>query len=696
MGIPLVLTVFLLYGYSIQDNPNNDAAPSLTETSKSLNLQFDTIPPAGFPYPTQWNWNYSAIPGVNGGTVGAMFFNGKYYMNRWNNATLYRYNPDGPNGGPGTLADSNTSYNAGTGAIRDLTSAPDGSGRQYLWGGAAATALYKMDSLGNRVATYTHTGAAYRTIAWDPNRKGFWSSNFGDNIVCRDTNGVILRTITSTIAGKYGMGFDSTSSPDSAFLWVWSQVTGGLSNQLDKIYLGTGLSVRTYIFNTTAASVGIAGGAEVVVKDNKLMLLLNYQNQAVVGYKIKDLASPPSQCTYTWGSQVSGTANALYSVSAVSDQVAWAAGVGPTVIKTTNGGTTWASATGSGIVGDIYNIYAWSANDALCTTSPSATFIYKTTNGGTSWTQVYTLAGGFINAIEMINATTGYAEGDPVGGKWTILQTTDGGSSWARMATEPTQVGTEAGWNNSMKIIGNNIWFGTNNTKVYRSTDLGLTWTGVATTGTLNTYAVHYNSPTTGLAGGNAMVLSTNGGASYSTVTNPGTTGNINGIEGFGTDWWSIRSGNTVYRSTDGAATWTNAHIQTGATFYDIAVVNGANGCRTGWAVGVAGALAKMTGSAVGISGYNSEVPSSYNLKQNYPNPFNPSTNIEFALPQSGNISLKVYDLSGKEVANLVDGFKSAGSYIVSFNASSLPSGAYFYRLTTANFSETRRMMLVK
>ncbi len=411
---------------------------------------------------------------------------------------------------------------------------------------------------------------------------------------------------------------------------------------------------------------------------------------------VTSAAGPPPGCNYTWGSQTSGTANALYSVSAVSDQVAWAAGVGPTVIKTTNGGTTWASATGSGIVGDIYNIYAWSANDALCTTSPSATFIYKTTNGGTSWTQVYTLAGGFINAIEMINATTGYAEGDPVGGKWTILQTTDGGSSWARMATEPTQVGTEAGWNNSMKIIGNNIWFGTNNTKVYRSTDLGLTWTGVATTGTLNTYAVHYNSPTTGLAGGNAMVLSTNGGASYSTVTNPGTTGNINGIEGFGTDWWSIRSGNTVYRSTDGAATWTNAHIQTGATFYDIAVVNGANGCRTGWAVGVAGALAKMTGSAVGISGYNSEVPSSYNLKQNYPNPFNPSTNIEFALPQSGNISLKVYDLSGKEVANLVDGFKSAGSYIVSFNASNLPSGAYFYRLTTANFSETKRMMLVK
>ncbi|MBX7043721.1 MAG: hypothetical protein K1X85_12560, partial [Ignavibacteria bacterium] len=216
--LPVVMVSLFLFGYSVQDNPNNDMAPSLTENSKTLTLQLDTIPPAGYPYPTQFNWNYSAIGGVNGGTVGATYLNGKYYLNRWNSAVLYRYNANGPGGGPGTLADSITGYNGGAGAIRDMTVAPDGSGRICLWGGSASTALYKMDSLGTRLATFTHTGAAYRTIAWDPNRKGFWSSNFGDNIVCRDTNGTIIRTITNTLAGKYGMGFDSTSSPDSAFL----------------------------------------------------------------------------------------------------------------------------------------------------------------------------------------------------------------------------------------------------------------------------------------------------------------------------------------------------------------------------------------------------------------------------------------------------------------------------------------------
>ena len=403
-----------------------------------------------------------------------------------------------------------------------------------------------------------------------------------------------------------------------------------------------------------------------------------------------------TSCNYNWSTQTSGTPNQLLTVSAVSDQIGWAAGVGPTVVRTTNGGTSWTAATGTGITGDVYNIYAWSANDALCTTSPSATFIYKTTNGGTTWTQVYTLAGGFIDAIQMVSTSEGYALGDPVGGKWTVLKTTDGGNTWARMATEPAQVGTEAGWNNSFQIVGTNMWFGTNNTRVYRSTDLGLTWTSGATTGTVNTYGVHYNNATTGLAGGTAMVLSTNGGTSYSSVTAPGTAGNLNGIEGNGSDWWAIRSGNTIYRSTNGAASWTNAFVSGTAVFQDIDFAVVGSGCPNGWAVGNAGVIAKMTGTLVGVTTTSSEVPSSYLLKQNYPNPFNPTTNITFALPKAGDVTLKVYDMSGKEVAVLVNEFKNAGSYLVGFNAANLPSGAYFYRIVSGGFIETKKMLLVK
>ncbi|MBV6477992.1 MAG: Ycf48-like protein [Ignavibacteria bacterium] len=401
-------------------------------------------------------------------------------------------------------------------------------------------------------------------------------------------------------------------------------------------------------------------------------------------------------CTYSWSAQTSGTTSQLYSVSAVSDMIGWAAGAGPTVVRTTNGGSTWTNATGTGIgAGEsIYNIYAWSANDALCTTSPGATNIYKTTNGGTTWTNVFTLAGGFINAIQMVSATEGYAEGDPVGGKWTILKTTNGGLNWARMATEPAQVGSDAGWNNSFLISGTHIWFGTNGTKVYHSPDLGLTWSSGATTGTVNTYAVHFNTTTNGLAGGNAMVKSVDGGTTYTAVTNPGTSGNINGIEGNGTDWWAIRSSAVIYRSTDAGATWTSPYTQTGAVFQDIdfAVVGG---CPKGWAVGNSGAIAKMV-TTTGVSNYNTEIPGAFELAQNYPNPFNPTTNIKFSIPQSGLAVLKVYDVVGKEVATLVNEVKNAGNYIVGFNASNLPSGTYFYRLEMNNFTETKKMMLIK
>jgi len=83
-------------------------------------------------------------------------------------------------------------------------------------------------------------------------------------------------------------------------------------------------------------------------------------------------------------------------------------------------------------------------------------------------------------------------------------------------------------------------------------------------------------------------------------------------------------------------------------------------------------------------------------LEQNYPNPFNPATTISYQLPTEGQVSLKVYDMLGNEVATLVNEMKTAGEYQVDFNAAALSSGIYFYRLQAGNFVETKRMMLMK
>lgn len=98
----------------------------------------------------------------------------------------------------------------------------------------------------------------------------------------------------------------------------------------------------------------------------------------------------------------------------------------------------------------------------------------------------------------------------------------------------------------------------------------------------------------------------------------------------------------------------------------------------------------------IGITNINKTVPKGYSLEQNYPNPFNPVTNIRIKMPKEGFVKLIVYDVTGREAAILVNETLRAGEYNVDFNAGNLPSGVYFYRLVTNDFSKTKKMVLVK
>ncbi len=97
------------------------------------------------------------------------------------------------------------------------------------------------------------------------------------------------------------------------------------------------------------------------------------------------------------------------------------------------------------------------------------------------------------------------------------------------------------------------------------------------------------------------------------------------------------------------------------------------------------------------VSPVQTTVPAAFSLAQNYPNPFNPSTVIQFSLTAPTRVTLKVFNLLGQEVATLLDESRGAGEYRVRFNAGSLASGVYFYRLSTASGqSATQRMLLLK
>ena len=97
-----------------------------------------------------------------------------------------------------------------------------------------------------------------------------------------------------------------------------------------------------------------------------------------------------------------------------------------------------------------------------------------------------------------------------------------------------------------------------------------------------------------------------------------------------------------------------------------------------------------------GVIQQNSEIPDRFCLSQNYPNPFNPSTFIKFDIPKNSLVTLKLYDIVGREAATLIENEMAAGSYKFEFNGTNIASGVYFYKLSAGNFSNVKKMVLLK
>ncbi|MEK9135608.1 MAG: hypothetical protein AAB393_00675 [Bacteroidota bacterium] len=330
----------------------------------------------------------------------------------------------------------------------------------------------------------------------------------------------------------------------------------------------------------------------------------------------------------SWVRQPLGLNASLSCIKAVSQSVCWAAGGAGTVIRTTDGGATWTSV-GGGALGtqDIYAMDAIDRNLGIVTTTPATTtFIHRTTNGGATWTQVYAQSGGFINALHMFDATVGIAIGDPVSIRWTVTKTTNGGFTWTRISTEPVQIGTEGGWIGSAAFFPPGyIWFGTNSNRLYRSTDLGATWSS-STVGVTNIYSLFFTSPLIGLAAGSGAARTSDGGATWTPVTVPGT-GNINSVTGVVVtlEFWCTKN-TAIYHSPNHGTSWTNAPpngYPGGAAAISMATI-GQN--VFGWALVSTAPLEVLRYRRIvtDVSKMNNATPTGFVLIQNYPNPLQP------------------------------------------------------------------------
>ncbi|HTP13295.1 MAG TPA: T9SS type A sorting domain-containing protein, partial [Bacteroidota bacterium] len=148
--------------------------------------------------------------------------------------------------------------------------------------------------------------------------------------------------------------------------------------------------------------------------------------------------------------------------------------------------------------------------------------------------------------------------------------------------------------------------------------------------------------------------------------------------------------GRGVYRTANQGASWTYAGLDS------LAVKKLISYGDTTYAITDDGIFVLMASPATGVGRKSGSTPAVYVLFQNYPNPFNPTTAISYQLSAVSKVTLKVYDLLGREVATLVDGEVNAGKHEATFDASRLASGIYFYRLRAGNFTDTKKLVLLK
>ena len=150
---------------------------------------------------------------------------------------------------------------------------------------------------------------------------------------------------------------------------------------------------------------------------------------------------------------------------------------------------------------------------------------------------------------------------------------------------------------------------------------------------------------------------------------------------------------------TSGSVTFQFNYIYAGAQTIDTLFATGlstnSNGSTSGDQWNWAASKLLVVTNATGVDG-ELQIPNEFLLDQNYPNPFNPVTSIRYSIPRSAVVTLKVYDISGKEIAALVNESQQSGEHTIKWNSEGIPSGIYMYRITAGNYTETKRMVLLK
>lgn len=357
------------------------------------------------------------------------------------------------------------------------------------------------------------------------------------------------------------------------------------------------------------------------------------------------------------------------------------------VAFTSNSGANWTytnSGLPSTIINDLYN-------DGTNFYAATSLGVFKSINSGSTWANIGSTFGStsYIQSILKIG-TTLYAGSLGAG----VFTSTNEGTNWVAFNSGLSNLQV---WD--LISDGTNIYAAAELGGVFKVPVSGSTWAqsinGITGSTDMRSLYVVGNTLFTGYAG---LYKSTDGAATWTSITNDGLSGKtIRAI-------YSYNSGNIIfagtayngfYVSSNGGANFVSSNLGLPA----ISEVNAVTVLNNNVYIGLTGfGVWKRPVSEIilGVINISSEIPSGYTLNQNYPNPFNPETNIKFSVLKAGNVSLKVFDITGKEVSTLVNGYLRPGVFEVKFDAKNFTSSIYLYKLIVNDFVSVKKMILIK